>query len=219
MNNLQIFDYNNKMVRTIETNNEFWWVLKDVCKVLGISKYRDTANRLDNDERETLGVDTLGGEQKMLCVNESGLYNVILRSDKPEAKPFRKWITSEVLPSIRKTGSYSVNTEDNNINSQVLDLLKIQQEQVTNMFSLITAQFPKQYTPHWTHWIGKTYEKIDKLADNANLTRKQMLRSLYNEFQDTYDIDLNEYQYNYCILHNIENTGIYTMNVIGADIN
>lgn len=86
-------------------------MLKDVCQILGISKYRDTAERLDPDEREPVRVDTPGGKQEMICINESGLYNVILRSDKPEAKPFRRWVTSEVLPTIRKTGGY-VSNED-----------------------------------------------------------------------------------------------------------
>ena len=106
MNNLQIFNYNGNEVRTIQKDGEPWWVLKDVCGILGISKYRDTASRLDEDERGSVRVDTPGGEQEMTVVNESGLYNVILRSDKPEAKPFRKWVTSEVLPSIRKHGAY-----------------------------------------------------------------------------------------------------------------
>lgn len=106
MNKLQTFNYNNNAVRTIEKDGEPWFVLKDVCNVLGISKYRDTAERLDSDERASVRVDTLGGKQEMTCINESGLYNVILRSDKPEAKPFRKWITAEVLPAIRKTGAY-----------------------------------------------------------------------------------------------------------------
>lgn len=106
MNGLQIFTYNGNEVRTVQKDGEPWWVLKDVCEVLGISKYRDTAARLEDDEREPIRVDTLGGAQEMLCVNESGLYNVILRSDKPEAKPFRKWVTSEVLPSIRRHGAY-----------------------------------------------------------------------------------------------------------------
>ena len=106
MNGLQIFTYNGNEVRIVQKDGEPWWVLKDVCEVLGISKYRDTAARLEDDEREPIRVDTLGGAQEMLCVNESGLYNVILRSDKPEAKPFRKWVTSEVLPSIRRHGAY-----------------------------------------------------------------------------------------------------------------
>lgn len=92
--------------RTLEINGEPWFVLKDVCDALGISKYRDVSERLDPDERKPVRVDTLGGPQMMTAVNESGLYSVILRSDKPEAKPFRKWVTSEVLPAIRKTGGY-----------------------------------------------------------------------------------------------------------------
>ena len=106
MNELQIFNYNGNEVRAIQKDGETWWVLKDVCGILGISKYRDTASRLDEDERGSVRVDTPGGEQEMTVINESGLYNVILRSDKPEAKPFRKWVTSEVLPSIRKHGAY-----------------------------------------------------------------------------------------------------------------
>lgn len=106
MSNIQIFNYQNNEVRTVELNGEPWFVLKDVCNILGISKYRDTAARLDADERGSVEVDTLGGTQQVIAVNESGLYHVILRSDKPEAAPFRKWVTSEVLPSIRKHGAY-----------------------------------------------------------------------------------------------------------------
>lgn len=106
MNELQIFTYQQSQVRTVQKDGEPWFVLKDVCEVLGISKYRDTAERLEPDERGLVKVDTLGGMQDMTVINESGLYTVILRSDKPEAKPFRKWVTSEVLPSIRKTGGY-----------------------------------------------------------------------------------------------------------------
>lgn len=106
MSNIQIFNYQSNEVRTVEMGGEPWFVLKDVCNILGISKYRDTAARLDADERGSVEVDTLGGTQQVIAVNESGLYHVILRSDKPEAAPFRKWVTSEVLPTLRKTGSY-----------------------------------------------------------------------------------------------------------------
>ena len=107
MNELQIFNYQSNEVRTIMKDGEPWFCLKDVCAVLGITKYRDVATRLDPDERGSFRVDTLGGTQEMTFINESGLYNVILRSDKPEARPFRKWVTSKVLPTIRKTGQYS----------------------------------------------------------------------------------------------------------------
>lgn len=86
------------------------FVAKDVCDILGISKYRDAILRLDEDERGSVRVDTLGGIQEMGAITESGLYTLTIRSDKPEARPFRKWVTSEVLPAIRKTGGYIATT-------------------------------------------------------------------------------------------------------------
>lgn len=107
MNNIQIFKYENNDVRTVEMNGEPWFVLKDVCAVLGIADHKVTARRLDSDEVcQTPLTDSMGRQQETTVINESGLYNVILRSDKPEAKPFRKWVTGEVLPSIRKHGGY-----------------------------------------------------------------------------------------------------------------
>lgn len=107
MNEIQIFNYQDKQVRTVEKDGEPWWVLKDVCEVLEISHIKDTADRLEKDEvGQTEVIDSLGRKQKTTIINESGLYNVILRSDKPQAKPFRKWVTSEVLPAIRKHGGY-----------------------------------------------------------------------------------------------------------------
>lgn len=109
MNEMQAFNYKSFQVRTVEINNEPWFVLKDVCAVLGISNHKMTAQRLDVDEvSQTYLTDSLGRKQETTVINESGLYHVILRSDKQEAKPFRKWVTSEVLPSIRKTGGYAL---------------------------------------------------------------------------------------------------------------
>ena len=80
--------------------------MKDVCDVLGLTTPARVAERLDGDEvSQTHLTDSLGRTQPTTIINESGLYNVILRSDKPEAKPFRKWVTAEVLPSIRKHGA------------------------------------------------------------------------------------------------------------------
>jgi prophage antirepressor-like protein len=104
MNELQIF--NNEEfgeVRTVVLNSEPMFCLADVCKALDIKNATDVAKRLDDDERTRLN---LGRQGETNFVTESGLYAVILRSDKPNAKKFRKWITGEVLPSIRKTGSY-----------------------------------------------------------------------------------------------------------------
>ena len=106
MNGLQVFSYEGNEVRTVQKGSKILWVLKDVCRILGIEKYRDAAARLDDDEREPVLVDTLGGRQEMIAVTESGLYSIILLSRKPEAKKFKRWVTHEVLPTIRKHGAY-----------------------------------------------------------------------------------------------------------------
>ena len=107
MNDIQIFQYQDQPVRTVQRDGEPWFVLKDVCAVLGLESAHKVAERLDGDERNQIPlIDSLGRRQETTVINESGLYNVILRSDKPEARPFRKWVTGEVLPSIRKTGGY-----------------------------------------------------------------------------------------------------------------
>jgi len=106
MNNLQVFSYEGKEVRTIAKSGEPWWVLKDVCEVLELSNSRMVAERLDEDEKGVSIVDTLGGKQELTVISESGLYNVILLSRKPEARRFKRWVTHEILPSIRKHGAY-----------------------------------------------------------------------------------------------------------------
>lgn len=107
MSNIQIFNYQSNEVRTVEMGGEPWFVLKDVCGVLDIADHKVVARRLDEDEVcQTPLTDSMGRQQSTTIINESGLYHVILRSDKPEAAPFRKWVTSEVLPNIRKHGAY-----------------------------------------------------------------------------------------------------------------
>ena len=101
-NEIQVWNYESSEIRTVQVNGEPWFVLADVCKVLELSSPHKVAERLDGDEKGRNQIPTLGGVQEMAVVNESGLYTVILRSDKPQAKPFRKWVTSVVLPSIRK---------------------------------------------------------------------------------------------------------------------
>jgi anti-repressor protein len=91
----------------IDKHGNPWWVAKDVCDVLGIGNVSDALSRLDDDEKNTIVLnDGNRGNPNMTVVNESGLYALIMTSRKPEAKAFKKWVTSEVLPSIRKTGSY-----------------------------------------------------------------------------------------------------------------
>ena len=91
-------------VRTILLNNEPWFCIKDICDILGLTNPTVVTQRLDEDEVTKFNLGSKVGITNF--TNESGLYTLILRSDKPEAKPFRKWITSEVIPAIRKTGKY-----------------------------------------------------------------------------------------------------------------
>lgn len=93
-------------VRSIMVKGEPLFVAKDVCDVLGISNSRDAMNRLDEDEKAMSVLPTQFGKKSMNMVNESGLYNLIFQSRKPEARAFRKWVTQEVLPNIRKYGFY-----------------------------------------------------------------------------------------------------------------
>ena len=100
------FNFNNSEIRLIVRAGEPWFITADVARVLG---YRDASNAgrvLDDDEKGTHIVSTPGGDQKVTVINESGLYSAILKSRKEEAKRFKTWVTSEVLPAIRKTGAY-----------------------------------------------------------------------------------------------------------------
>jgi prophage antirepressor-like protein len=107
MNQLQVF--NNEefgQVRTVVQGEDAWFVAKDVSDILGFSEASSMTRTLDEDEKGLHNIQTVQGVQKLTVINESGLYSSILRSRKPQAKAFKKWVTSEVLPSIRKHGAY-----------------------------------------------------------------------------------------------------------------
>lgn len=108
MNDIQVF--NNPEfgeIRTVEINNEPWFVGKDVADILGYSNPRDAISKhVDDEDKGVANCDTLGGRQTLSIINESGLYSLVLSSKLPTAKKFKRWVTSEVLPSIRKHGAY-----------------------------------------------------------------------------------------------------------------
>ena len=93
-------------VRTLNLNGEPWFVAADVCKALELGNPSMTVERLDDDEKGISTIDTLGGKQRMAIINEPGLYSLVITSRKPEAKAFKRWITHEVIPAIRKHGAY-----------------------------------------------------------------------------------------------------------------
>lgn len=105
---MEFKDSENRTIRAMMVDDEPVFIAKDLCRVLGISKHRMAISRLDDDERGSQLVDTLGGKQTFSTVNESGFYNLVFQSRKPYARKIRKWVTSEVLPTLRKTGKYEL---------------------------------------------------------------------------------------------------------------
>ena len=104
MNELQNFNFSGQDVRIIAINDEPWFVVADIAKVLGASNSRSLAQMVDEEDK---GKQSLHSGSDATIVNESGLYTILLRSNNPQAKPFRRWVTSEVLPTIRKHGAYN----------------------------------------------------------------------------------------------------------------
>lgn len=105
------FNASDQQVRTVVIDGEPYFVAKDVCAILDISNHNDAMSRLDEDEKGRSVIPTQFGNKETNLVNESGLYHLIFQSRKPEAKAFRKWVTSEVLPSLRKTGRYEMTSK------------------------------------------------------------------------------------------------------------
>lgn len=106
------FSFDQHAVRTIEQDGQVWFALNDVTDALEFTRGRNAARMLDDDEKGARIVSTPGGDQEITIINESGLYSLILKSRKPSAKRFKKWVTAEVLPAIRKTGSYTASNQE-----------------------------------------------------------------------------------------------------------
>lgn len=142
MNNLQIFK-NSEFgeIRTVTVNDEPMFCLTDICKALEMSNPTMVAQRLDDDERTKLD---LGRQGETNFITESGLYAVILRSDKPNARKFRKWVTSEVLPSIRKNGGYIAGQENMTDDELMAKALMVAQNKIAERDKQIERMKPKE---------------------------------------------------------------------------
>jgi prophage antirepressor-like protein len=142
---LQLFSFQDQPVRMIMINGEPWWVAADVCAVLDIRNVSDAVEKLDGDEKNTIAInDGIRGNPNKLCVNEFGLYGLIFTSRKSEAEAFRRWLKHEVLPSIRKTGGYSIGQEDINEafrlrrdeNKWLIEKLRFTVDEKTNIIAI-----------------------------------------------------------------------------------
>lgn len=129
---LQVWNYNTHEIRTVTKDGEPWFVAKDITDVLGLGDRTMAVQNLEESEKGKTDVGTLGGVQSMIIVNESGMYALIFKSRKKEAKAFRSWVTGTVLPAIRKTGSYSLPSSKNvyGILRGLVDDLERQDQQI-----------------------------------------------------------------------------------------
>ena len=137
MNLPQIFKFDNQQIRTITKDGEPWFVAVDVCDslLMNVTQIR----RLEDDEKGLHSIQTLGGNQNLAIVNESGLYSLIMSSRKPEAKRFKKWVTSEVIPAIRKTGSYVAQSPE----IQIAHAMLLAGQMIEGQKALIAEMSPK----------------------------------------------------------------------------
>lgn len=143
-NDIQVFQNNQfGSIRTVNINDEPWFIAKDLCQILG-TETRDVKKILDLDEVDTIHItDSIGREQSTIIVNESGLYTLILRSRKEIAKPFRKWVTSEVLPSIRKNGGYITGQENLSPEQILANAILVAQKVIEDQKKQLEAAKPK----------------------------------------------------------------------------
>jgi len=141
MNEIMPFDYSGQQVRTVLIDGDPWFVAADVVDILGIGRVHDAVRGLDEDEKGTGTIRTPGGDQQVSVVNEPGLYALILRSRKPEAKAFRRWLTHTVLPEIRRTGQYGSQVPTSF--AEALELAAVSQRAIEAAEAKIAADAPK----------------------------------------------------------------------------
>lgn len=207
---LSAFNYKQMgSVRTAIVDGEPWFCLTDVCDVLLISHVATVSRRLDDDQKGVVLTHTIKGEQSLVYVNESGLYDVILRSDKPEAKPFRKWVTSEVLPAIRKTGSYSVTPEPEKPKTlSVYDMISLMAQETQERLKTVEAEISQlknskkqaetrlnllppatvEVKPKTTR--AMILERVAVYSRSTMLNYEQIHKKLHSEFFYRYKINL-----------------------------
>ncbi|HBA1657090.1 phage antirepressor [Enterococcus faecium] len=137
MNTPQIFNFEQNEVRTVLVNDEPYFVGKDVAEVLGYSKPRNAiSTHVDEEDKQDAPIQgDLGGKQKMTIINESGLYSLILKSKLPNAKKFKRWVTSEVLPQIRKHGMYATDELLNNPDLLIEVATKLKEERTLRLIA------------------------------------------------------------------------------------
>lgn len=182
---MQIFNYEQNKVRTIRKDGEPWFIAADVCEVLDLQNSTQAVGRLDDDEKAMLNIGLSGGDTNI--INEPGLYSLILGSRKPEAKAFKRWITHEVIPAIRKTGTYSQPMSSLEIMRAMLDTqiqsdqrLKSLESNVSHLETKIQVAFEKPAVVDWCKWIN---DRVNQIVESQQLNHQKYRGDLYKELE------------------------------------
>ncbi|MFT8319320.1 MAG: BRO family protein [Bacillus sp. (in: firmicutes)] len=169
MDQLQkVFNYGQSLIRTVIKDNEVWFVAKDICEVLEINNPSQALSRLDEDEKNTIILNEGIGNPEKSIVNESGLYSLILGSRKTEAKVFKRWVTHDVLPTIRKTGGYVANDD------LFVDTYLKHADESTKLLFKVTLET-----------VRKQNEEIAVMSPKAEYFDALVDRNLLTNFRDT----------------------------------
>ncbi|PWK10185.1 BRO family protein [Tumebacillus permanentifrigoris] len=159
-----VFKYEGREVRTVIINGAPWFVAKDVCEVLGLAKHDTALARLSGKQKGSHSVGTLGGNQLMSVVNEAGLYKLIFTSRKAEAERFSDWVVEEVLPTIRRTGSYTT--------AGATDALVVQATEILAAVSRLAATTQEALQASEVKFDRLSYELDNALTINNHAQTK-----------------------------------------------
>ena len=181
MKELQNFNFSGQDVRIIAINGEPWFVGKDVADILGYSNSRKAlSDHVDDEDKGVTKSDTLGGNQNITIINESGLYSLILKSKKPEAKQFKRWVTSEVLPTIRKHGAYMTHPQVPTTQRELIMLALAGNEETNQRIDAIEEQVTDlkenaTLNPGEYGYIGRRInQRVSEVAKGyGNITQEQ----------------------------------------------
>ena len=163
-------------VRVVEIDGEPWFVGADIARILGIASASGITRMVDDEDKGSHELETPGGRQNLTIVNESGMYTALMRSNNPAAKPFRRWITSEVLPQIRKTGAYSATPEltDDQIIAQALQLTTARVEKLTARLAVVepkAAAFDRWLSSNVHYGVAEVSQALHDLGADTGRNR------------------------------------------------
>jgi len=196
LNKLQIFNYQEKEVRTVIKDGEPWFVASDVCKILEVVDTWYAVNRLSENMKGTDTISTLGGNQAMCIISEAGVYKLVFTSRKPEAEKFTDWLASEVIPSIRKTGGYVKQMTMTEIIAASAQQLVEMERKVLTLDSKITNALDVFTAPTADNWKHDMSSKINQIVESQGLSHQKFRGDLYEELECLAHCDITARQSN-----------------------